>query len=107
MVGMFTYVVTAEFANDAVRQEYLAWMRDGHVAKVVELSAALSGQVVLLDDGRVEGRYVFPDRKTFTAYESGPAIALRADGARFTESGKVVFARYTGELLFGTGELAS
>ncbi|WP_433654489.1 carboxylesterase family protein [Nocardia sp. CA-128927] len=101
MVGMFTYVVTAEFANDEVRQEYLAWMRDGHVAKVVELSAAVSGQVVLLDDGRVEGRYVFPDRETFTAYETGPAVALRADGARFTESGKVVFARSTGEVLFG------
>ncbi|MFD6156082.1 hypothetical protein ACFWF7_24095 [Nocardia sp. NPDC060256] len=101
---MFTYVVTAEFANDAVRQEYLAWMRDGHVAKVVELGAAVSGQVALLDDGRVEGRYVFPDRETFAAYESGPAVALRADGARFTDAGKVVFARHTGEILFGTGE---
>ncbi|WP_040741801.1 DUF4286 family protein [Nocardia tenerifensis] len=98
---MFTYVVTAEFADDEVRQEYLAWMRGGHVAKVVELGAAVSGQVVLLDDGRVEGRYVFPDRETFAAYETGPAVALRADGARFTESGRVVFARCTGEVLFG------
>ncbi|WP_405162867.1 hypothetical protein OG203_42470 [Nocardia sp. NBC_01499] len=99
---MFTYVVTAEFANDDVREEYLAWMRGGHVAKVLELGAAVSGQVVLLEDGRVEGRYVFPDRDTFKAYESGPAVTLRADGARFTESGKVVFTRCTGEVLFGT-----
>jgi len=98
---MFIYVVTAEFTNDDVRGEYLGWMRGGHVAKVVELGGAVSGEVVLLDDGRVEGRYVFPDRGAFTAYESGPAVELRAEGARFTESGEVVFARRTGEVIFG------
>ncbi|QIS22676.1 hypothetical protein [Nocardia terpenica] len=59
---MFTYVVTAEFANDEAREEYLAWMRGGHVAEVVELGAA---------------------------------------GARFTESGRVTFARRTGEIVYG------
>ncbi|QIS11443.1 DUF4286 domain-containing protein [Nocardia arthritidis] len=97
---MFTYVVTAEFTGDEARTEYLAWMRDGHVAKVVELGAAVSGQVVLLDDGRVESRYLFPDRETFAAYESGPAVELRAEGARFVESGKVSFTRCTGEVVF-------
>ncbi len=100
MVDMFTYTVIADFADDQAREEYLAWMRGGHMAKVIELGAAVSGQVARLDDGRIESRYIFPDRATFTAYESGPAIELRAEGARFSAAGKASFTRHTGEIVF-------
>jgi hypothetical protein len=79
---VLVYSVHAEFADEATRERYLDWLRDGHVLAVVRAGGALSGEVTVLEDGSVESRYVFGSRATFDAYEAGPGVALRADGAR-------------------------
>ena len=99
--SVLVYTVHAEFADEATRQRYLDWLRDGHVLAVVSEGGALSGEVTVLDSGpaeasepggtsgeggsalgAVESRYLFGSRAAFDAYEAGPGVALRADGAR-------------------------
>lgn len=94
---MFAYTVRAQFDDPGSRAEYLAWLVDGHAAAVVA-AGARSAQVLDGDDGSVEARYLFASAEEFAAYEAGPAVALRADGAaRFGGAG-VRFARRTGRL---------
>jgi len=101
--SVLVYTVHAEFADEATRERYLDWLRDGHVLAVVREGGALSGEVTVLEAaggsaaggsapggsalggsalGAVESRYVFGSRAAFDAYEAGPGVALRADGAR-------------------------
>ncbi|MBC6447446.1 hypothetical protein [Actinokineospora xionganensis] len=44
-------------------------------------------------------RYQFTDRAALAAYEAGPAIALRADGARRFPADSVLVSRWTGEVI--------
>jgi hypothetical protein len=76
------YSIRAEFADVAIRERYLAWLRGGHCAAIVREGGALSGEVTLLEDGTVDSRYLFGSRADYDAYESGPGIHLRADGVR-------------------------
>ena len=84
---VLVYTVHAEFADAAVRERYLNWLRDGHALAVVREGGAISGEVTVLDSGgsalgAIESRYLFESRAAFDAYEAGPGVALRADGAR-------------------------
>lgn len=83
---VLVYTVHAEFADEATRERYLEWLRGGHVSAVVREGGALCGEVTVLDGGSalgaVESRYLFGSRAAFAAYEAGPGVALRADGAR-------------------------
>jgi hypothetical protein len=80
--SVLVYSVHAEFADEATRENYLDWLRDGHALAVVREGGALSAEVTLLDSGAVESRYLFESRAAFDAYEAGPGVPLRADGAR-------------------------
>ncbi len=75
------YTVRSEFPDAATRSRYLAWLTGGHAAALVSEGGALRAEVAELDDGTVEARYLFASREAFDAYEAGPAIALRAEGA--------------------------
>jgi hypothetical protein len=88
--SVLVYTVHAEFADEATRETYLDWLRDGHVLAVVREGGALSGEVTVLDSGAVESRYLFESRAAFDAYEAGPGIALRADGTRLFPAGSGV-----------------
>lgn len=72
------YEVRSRFATSELRARYLAWLMDGHVRAVVN-AGALEGEVRLSGEV-VVSRYRFASRAAFSAYESGPAVALRAEG---------------------------
>ena len=91
MSERFAYVVRAELPDSACVERYVAWLLGGHLAAVVEAGAA-SGEVVRFDGEPlvVEAHYRFASRDAFAAYEAGPAVALRGEGARwFGENGLV------------------
>jgi len=79
--SVVVYSVRAEFADPGTRDRYIEWLREGHSMAVVREGGALSGEVTVLEDGAVESRYLFGSRAAFDAYEAGPAVALRAEGA--------------------------
>lgn len=102
MAEAFLYSVRSRFTDAAVRAEFVAWLRDGHLADVVR-AGALDAELVeheLAPDAPagaipdVESRYRFASRAAFEAYASGPAVALRAEGlARFPTSRGIVMTR--------------
>jgi hypothetical protein len=92
------YSVRAEFADTATRDRYVQWLRDGHCLAVVRQGGALSGEVTVLDDGAVESRYLFTSRDDFDAYQTGPAVQLRAESAQLFPPGSgVQLVRTLGE----------
>ena len=86
---MIAYTVTAEFDDPAVAQEWIAWLRDGHLAEVIA-GGALDATIVQLDRNagggesggpiRCEVRYHFASRESFRRYEQEHAPRLRAEG---------------------------
>lgn len=98
MAETFLYSVRSTFTNAAVRADFIAWLRDGHLADVVE-AGALDAEIVEFDAeagaiGDVETRYHFASRAAFDAYANGPAVPLRAEGAaRFPPSRGIVMTR--------------
>lgn len=94
-----SYVVAATFTDGAVADEWLAWLRGGHVAAVLA-GGAESAEVVELDakEGRsFEVRYRFGSREAFVAYERDHAPRLREEGLRlFGPERGVSYRRTTG-----------
>src|SRR5215471_3691203 len=81
------YTVRAEFDDDATRERFLMFLRDGHCLAVVRQGGALSAEVTAYADGIVEERYLFGTQADFDAYQAGPAEQLRADTARHFPAG--------------------
>lgn len=81
--------------------EWIAWLREGHIAAVMR-GGALSAEVVRLDgmEIRLEVRYMFVDRGSFERYEREFAPALRAEGsAKFPPGRGVSYERRVGEVV--------
>jgi hydroxyacylglutathione hydrolase len=79
------YEVRSRFETPALRERYLRWLREGHVQAVIR-GGAIEGEVRIEPDGAVVSRYRFASAAAFAAYESGAAVALRAEGrALFSE----------------------
>jgi len=98
---MFRYTVAGEFNDPAVAEEWLAWLRDGHLRAVCE-AGACSAEVVACHGHppRFEVRYAFPSRAAFQAYERDHAPRLREEGlARFPAARGVRYDRTTGEVV--------
>lgn len=94
------YVVTATFPDESVRREYLRWLRDGHVDRVVR-GGAESGEIIEIEEPAaplsVQTRYVFADRAAYDRYVREHAPALRAEGmALFGPSRGVTMSRMLG-----------
>lgn len=93
----YTYSVRALLADAATLDEYLAWLKGGHVHAV--LAAGARSARIVCDDARgleVVTQYEFADRAAFGVYERESAPKLRADGAaRF--GSRATFARSAGE----------
>lgn len=98
------YTVTATFPDEATRDEYIAWLEDGHIDQVIR-NGAHSAMIVVLDHAVgdpivVEVRYIFPTREVFDRYIAEFAPALRADGLkRFPPERGIEFHRNTGSIL--------
>jgi hypothetical protein len=94
----FLYSVRSTFTNAAVRADFIAWLKGGHLADVVR-AGAIDAEIVEFDAvdgaiGDVETRYHFASRAAFDAYASGPAVPLRAEGAaKFPPSRGIVMTR--------------
>lgn len=96
---MFEYTVTAQFTDEAVAKEYLAWLTHGHLAQVLD-GGALEARLVTLGPTSLQVHYLFSSAEAFARYEAGPAIALRADGvAKFPASRGVTMSRSSGAVV--------
>ena len=94
---MLVYTVSVRFPNEGLRDEFVAWLEDGHLADVVAAGAE-SGEVIVPDGDQlvVDAVYRFSSREAFAAYVEGPAVALRASGSSTFADRGAVFTRSTG-----------
>jgi hypothetical protein len=97
-------MVIATLPTQAVADEYVAWLEDGHVDQVIN-HGAHAAMIVRLEDGgegpsrRVMTHYVFSTREIFDRYVQHHAPALRADGLkRFSPERGVKMERLVGEI---------
>ena len=88
--SVVVYSVRTEFPDQATRERYVEWLRDGHCLAVVRQGGALSAEVTVLDTGAVDARYVFGSRADYDAYEQGPAVELGGEFARLFPAGSGV-----------------
>lgn len=99
-MSAFHYCVQATFTDERVANEWLAWLRDGHIADVMR-GGALDAEIIKIDGEALtyEVHYHFASREAFAAYERDFAPALRAEGlAKFPTSRGVSYRRATGEV---------
>ena len=99
---MFTYTVRCTFETEAVAHEWIAWLRNGHLADVLA-AGAVDAEVVRPDGAAIQAevRYHFASREAFVVYERDHAPRLRAEGLkRFPPERGLIYERFTGESLF-------
>jgi hypothetical protein len=101
---MFAYTVSCTFDDPKVAEEWIAWLRDEHLAEVCA-AGALDAEVVRRDGAsegktRCEVRYHFASRDAFAQYEREHAPSLRAEGLkRFAPERGLRYERSTGEVV--------
>jgi len=98
------YAVTAWVLSEAMRDEYVAWLRDGHVQAVMA-GGASSARIVALEapePGKVAGvetQYVFASADALARYVRDVAPGLRAEGVTKFAARGVRFERRVGEVV--------
>lgn len=97
------YSVYASLSDPDTRDEYIAWLRGGHVEAVVAAGASEARIVAVEDPGspiQVQVHYIFPDRPSLDRYLRDHAPRLRAEGvARFPASRGIALRREVGVIL--------
>ncbi|MBK9187452.1 MAG: DUF4286 family protein [Phycisphaerales bacterium] len=103
------YTVTATLPDTRTRDEYVAWLQEGHLAQVIQGGAATAAILLLTDPAspiRVQTRYTFSSPEALDRYVRDHAPALRADGlARFPPARGVAFAREIATILPSSGHV--
>jgi len=100
---MFSYTLAVTFDDAAVAAQWIAWLRDEHLAEVCA-AGAVDAEIIRFDVAaghkpRYEVRYHFQSREAFARYERDHAPRLRADGLkRFPPERGVKYERSTGEV---------
>jgi hypothetical protein len=99
---MLAYTVTATFDDPRIADEWIDWLRNGHVQEVIAGGATVATIVKMEGPERcVEVRYHFPDRKALDEYERNHAPRLRAEGLqRFPTSRGITYRRSIGSVEF-------
>ena len=95
------YTVTATLPDANLAEEWLAWLRSGHIADVLA-GGAMSAEIIALDQPPLtfEVRYRFPNRQAFDHYEQEIAPRLRAEGLkRFPPEKGIIYRRSVGEVV--------
>ena len=103
---MIAYTVRCTFDDPAVMDEWIAWLRDEHVADVCA-AGAVDGHLVKLDGTpqTVEVRYRFASRDAFERYERNHAPHLREEGLRlFPLERGLSYERSVGEIFEPTAD---
>jgi hypothetical protein len=98
MKTMVSYTVGVTFPDETVAEEWLAWLRGGHIADVIA-GGAVEGEVFRMAGPEIsyEVRYWFPSMEVFTRYEQEFAPKLRAEGQKlFPTSRGIAYRRSTG-----------
>lgn len=98
---MISYVVHATFTTPALREEWITWLAEGHLAEIIAAGAE-DAEVTMIDGDppRAEARYRFSTRVMLDRYLQHHAPRLRAEGLkRFPDGSGVVLARSTGEVV--------
>lgn len=103
-MSVIAYTVSAVFSDAAVADEWIQWLRGGHIAEVIAGGASdaeIIEKDVPPDAARaIEVRYHFPSRERFSAYERERAPRLRAEGLRrFPTERGVTYDRSVGEVV--------
>jgi hypothetical protein len=96
-----SYTVAVTFTDAALSEEWLRWLREGHIADVLA-GGATSAAIVKMDGAPLsfEVRYRFPSREVFAQYEQQHAPRLRAEGLTlFPPEKGVTYRRTLGEIL--------
>jgi hypothetical protein len=103
-MGPIAYSVTATLSDPALASEYIAWLRAGHLERVLE-GGATTAAIVRIEQPatpvQVETRYTFPDRPAFERYLVETAPGLRAEGLERFPQG-VVFERHVGTIVWSS-----
>ncbi|MDA1262935.1 MAG: DUF4286 family protein [Planctomycetota bacterium] len=97
----FRYTVTLTFTDPSIAVEWLAWMRDEHVAHVLQ-AGAQSAEIIKMDGVfvRCEARYSFASRAEFDRYVRDHAPRLREEGLRhFPTTRGIQYERSCGEVI--------
>ena len=104
----FSYTVYTTFADPRLADQWLRWLREGHIAEVIE-RGALDAEIIEIDPTpgatsagprAFEVRYHFPSRESFAAYERDHAPRLRAEGLKlFPVERGVSYRRATGQVV--------
>ncbi len=95
------YTVIATLPDTALAEEWLAWLRGGHIADLLD-GGATSAEIIALDQPPLafEVRYRFPSRQAFDRYEKEIAPRLRAEGLkRFPPEKSISYRRSVGEVV--------
>lgn len=95
------YTVAVTLPDEATVQEWLRWLREGHIAEVLAGGASAAEIVALDGPGRAfEVRYHFASRAAFERYEQQFAPRLRAEGLqRFPTERGITYRRSVGIVL--------
>ncbi|MBL9031858.1 MAG: DUF4286 family protein [Phycisphaerae bacterium] len=97
------YTVVASFPDLATRDEYIAWLEDGHIDAVIRHGAHAASIIRITEPPspvQVEVRYTFSTRDLYDIYIRDYAPALRSEGLRrFPPARGISFSRRTGEIL--------
>ena len=97
-MAALAYTVAVTFSDSDLAEEWLRWLREGHIAEVLA-GGATDAEIIELDGpGRsFEVRYHFPSRGVFEHYEKEHAPRLRADGLkRFPVEKGITYRRSVG-----------
>jgi hypothetical protein len=97
------YVVAVTFADPVRVEPWLDWLRQGHIAEVLN-GGATQAEIVVLDSPAhtYEVHYRFPSRAAFESYERDHAPRLRAeDLSRFPTSHGMSYRRSVGVVTDG------
>lgn len=107
---MLSYTVIADFDDPRIAEEWIAWLRDEHLAEVCA-AGSLDAEVIRFDmpaaisdttghqQVRCEVRYHFASRAAFDRYVREHAPRLREEGLRrFPPERGIRYERATGEV---------
>lgn len=97
-MATIAYTVAASFTDSGVAEEWLRWLREGHIADVLAGGASAAEIVELEGNGRsFEIRYQFPSREAYDRYIAEQAPRLRGEGLqRFPVERGIQYRRTVG-----------
>ena len=111
-MGQLLYTVRCRIDRPDQAAQWVSWMKDKHLAEVVQCGA-LKAELVLMDDASptiagqqcFEARYRFADRITYDAYINEHAPRLRAEGlALYPLELGFAYERTVGEMIDEKGD---